>query len=175
MIYHSPLGPLSLRFADDQLIAVDWPPGDASGSDSTDPALLRCAASGLDDYFANHRQAFDLALAPRGTPFQQAVWQQLQAIPAGETRTYGQIATALGRPGAARAVGAAIGRNPLPIVIPCHRVLGAGNALTGFSGGLWRKQWLLQHEGVKFVGGEPSGVEIGNHVVLETLDSVLEV
>lgn len=100
----------------------------------------------LDEYFAGNRRDFELALAPHGTPFRQQVWQQLRKIPYGETCSYGEIATALGNPKASRAVGAANGANPLPIVIPCHRVIGANGSLTGFSGGLAIKDWLLAHE-----------------------------
>ncbi|AMM19319.1 cysteine methyltransferase [Frondihabitans sp. PAMC 28766] len=97
----------------------------------------------LGEYFAGSRSAFDLPTAPVGTDFQLAVWQQLRAIPYGETRTYGEIALALGHPKAVRAVGLANGRNPLSIVVPCHRVIGASGAMTGFGGGVERKQWLL--------------------------------
>lgn len=101
----------------------------------------------LDEYFAGDRQSFDLSLAPIGTPFQQHVWQLLPHIPYGQTQTYGELAQQLGRPGGARAVGAANGRNPLSIILPCHRVIAAGGGLTGYAGGLDRKQWLLRHEG----------------------------
>jgi methylated-DNA-[protein]-cysteine S-methyltransferase len=102
----------------------------------------------LAEYFAGERREFDLALAPAGTPFERAVWGELAKIPFGETRTYGEIAAALGRPGAARAVGRANGANPLPIVVPCHRVIGADGSLTGFGGGLEVKAWLLELEGL---------------------------
>lgn len=92
------------------------------------------------------RREFDLPLAPRGTPFQQAVWQQLLRIPYGEVRTYGQLAAALGKPGASRAVGSACRRNPLCILIPCHRVVGADGSLTGYAGGLDIKEYLLELE-----------------------------
>ena len=109
-------------------------------------ALLAQCAVQLDAYFAGRRCDFDLLIDPQGTPFQQGVWQALRAIPYGSTSTYGAHARALGNPGALRAVGAAIGRNPLSIVIPCHRVLGASGALTGFAGGLERKRALLALE-----------------------------
>ena len=108
----------------------------------------------LRSYFAGERLAFDLPLAPRGTVWQRGVWAALRDIPAGETASYGTIAARLGRPAASRAVGAAIGRNPLAIVVPCHRVIGSDGALTGYAGGLHRKRWLLAHEGVRLdVGG----------------------
>ena len=97
-------------------------------------------------YFAGERQTFDLPLAPRGTEFQQSVWSALQQIPYGETTTYSTIAERIGRPAAVRAVGAANGANPIPIVIPCHRVIGASGSLTGFGGGLDVKRQLLAME-----------------------------
>ena len=101
----------------------------------------------LAEYFAGERREFDLALAPQGTPFERAVWAELAKIPFGETRSYGEIARILGRPGAARAVGRANGANPIPIVVPCHRVIGADGTLTGFGGGLDAKSRLLELEG----------------------------
>lgn len=102
----------------------------------------------LRRYFAGDVTAIDdLPVDPGGTPFQARVWAGLRAIPAGRTRTYGDLARAAGRPGAARAVGGAVGRNPIPIIIPCHRAVGSTGRLTGFGGGLPRKEWLLEHEG----------------------------
>ncbi len=100
----------------------------------------------LDEYFAGRRRAFDLVLAPAGTPFQLAVWEELRRIPFGGTTTYGELARRVGRPTAARAVGAAVGRNPISIIVPCHRVVGSDGALTGFAGGLDRKRALLALE-----------------------------
>jgi methylated-DNA-[protein]-cysteine S-methyltransferase len=100
----------------------------------------------LAEYFAGERTEFDLPLAPAGTEFQQRVWQLLRAIPLGQTRTYGQLAAELGNPAAMRAVGLANGRNPISIIVPCHRVIGSTGALTGYAGGLAAKQWLLEHE-----------------------------
>ena len=101
----------------------------------------------LDAYFAGELTAFSLALAPAGTPFQQRVWTALRGIAFGDTVSYAEIARRIGTPDAVRAVGAANGRNPLSIVVPCHRVIGSDGALTGFGGGIERKRWLLQHEG----------------------------
>ena len=101
----------------------------------------------LDAYFEGHLQIFDLPLDPLGTDFQKTVWRALQRIPYGETRSYGQIAALIERPAASRAVGAANGQNPIPIVIPCHRVIGSDGSLTGFGGGLEIKQMLLELEG----------------------------
>jgi methylated-DNA-[protein]-cysteine S-methyltransferase len=100
----------------------------------------------LDEYFAGIRTAFDVPLRLDGTSFQLEVWSALLAIPSGTVATYGQIARQLGRPAAARAVGAANGRNPISIVVPCHRLVGTGGHLTGYGGGLDRKEWLLAHE-----------------------------
>ncbi|MGD1895924.1 MAG: methylated-DNA--[protein]-cysteine S-methyltransferase [Phormidesmis sp.] len=100
----------------------------------------------LGEYFAHKRETFDIPLSPRGTDFQKQVWQFLHQIPFGQTASYGELATRLGKPGAARAVGAANGRNPISIIVPCHRVVGASGKLTGYAGGIDRKQWLLRHE-----------------------------
>lgn len=148
----SPLGPLRLVASGDALVAI-WlpdhvlPPGgaalDAPGGDA--PVLAEAAAQ-LAAYFAGRRLAFDLPLAPRGTPFQRRVWDELRRIPPATTIGYGELARRIGRPHAARAVGTANARNPLSIVVPCHRVIGAGGALTGYAGGLAAKRWLLEHE-----------------------------
>ena len=148
----SPVGPLTLVACDEGLVAILWPddaPGrvrlaDATGRD--DHAVLNAAAEQINEYFAGTRTRFALPLAPRGTPFQRDVWRALADIPFGETRSYAEIARAIGRPTATRAVGAANGRNPLSIVAPCHRVVGANGTLTGFAGGLAAKRFLLDHE-----------------------------
>ena len=112
-----------------------------------EPEAVAFAVSQLDEYFSGSRQAFDLPLDVRGTGFQRAVWSQVVRIPYGATATYGDIALLVGKPRASRAVGGAVGANPLPIVIPCHRVIGAGGALTGFGSGLDVKETLLRLEG----------------------------
>ncbi|RTR06900.1 methylated-DNA--[protein]-cysteine S-methyltransferase [Halomonas nitroreducens] len=109
-------------------------------------ALTERARSQLAEYFAGTRQAFDLPLTPEGTDFQRRVWQALETIPFGETRCYAEIAEQLRCKGGQRAVGAANGKNPLAIVVPCHRVIGSDGRLTGYAGGIGRKQWLLAHE-----------------------------
>jgi len=119
--------------------------GAKAASVSADPLLLD-AADQLRAYFAGKLREFDLPLAPRGTPFQLSVWDAVSAIPYGSTATYAEIAAAVGRPSACRAVGAANGRNPLPVIVPCHRVIGAAGALTGYGGGLERKRFLLDLE-----------------------------
>lgn len=100
----------------------------------------------LNEYFSGHRQQFDLKLIPQGTVFQRQVWSQLREIPFGETISYGELARRIDNPKAMRAVGLANGRNPIPIIVPCHRVIGADGSLTGFGGGIERKRWLLMHE-----------------------------
>lgn len=110
--------------------------------------LLRKVQRQLDEYFQHQRRTFDLPLNPTGTTFQKQVWQQLQQIPYGQTWSYGDVAQELGQPTAARAVGAANSRNPIAIIIPCHRVVASNGNLTGYAGGVDRKQWLLSHEGM---------------------------
>jgi len=148
--HDSPIGRLRLAGDDEGLKQLDLDPPDAATLPAgwrADPAAFDAARRQLDEYFAGRRRVFDLRLAARGTPFQQAVWCAVAAIPYGETRTYGQIAATIGRPGAVRAVGAANGANPLPIVVPCHRVIGQDGTLTGYGGGLPRKEALLRLEG----------------------------
>jgi methylated-DNA-[protein]-cysteine S-methyltransferase len=150
----SPIGPLRLRATDDALVAVYLPDqeaprlaeGPAPSLAQGGHAVLERAKDQLAQYFAGERRSFDLPLEPRGTAFQQEVWRALRAIPFGATRSYAELAAALGRPSASRAVGGANGRNPLSIVVPCHRVVGADGSLTGYAGGLARKEWLLEHE-----------------------------
>ena len=115
------------------------------------PGGFNRAAEQLAEYFAGSRTEFDLALAPTGSPFQLAVWAELARIPYGVTVSYGEVATAIGKSLlASRAVGLANGRNPISIIVPCHRVIGADGSLTGYGGGLDRKEWLLRHEGAPF-------------------------
>lgn len=151
---HSPWGPMTLGAIDTALVWVgfDGQKHDAdTGSWPCSQAhpVLRCAALQLQQYFAGERTAFDIPVHwACGTAFQQQVWAQLCQIGAGQTRTYGAIARALGNPNAVRAVGAAVGRNPISIIVPCHRVLGSDGTLTGYAGGLDRKTALLQLEGL---------------------------
>jgi len=123
-----------------------------------DLPLFEKARVQLAEYFAGDRKCFDLPLEPMGTPFQQQVWEELKAIPHGATLTYSEIARRMGRPTATRAVGAAVGRNPLTILVPCHRVVGQNGSLTGFAGGLERKAKLLELESApsaRSVFGQP--------------------
>ena len=113
-----------------------------------DTSVTREAREQLLQYFSGDRKEFDLVLNPVGTEFQKQTWHILAKIPFGETWSYGQVASKIGSPKAVRAVGAANGRNPLPIILPCHRVIGSNGTLTGFGGGLPTKQWLLEHEGM---------------------------
>ncbi|MFC6712713.1 methylated-DNA--[protein]-cysteine S-methyltransferase [Branchiibius cervicis] len=147
----TPIGPLTLVADGDDLVAVymdghaHHPGSTALGQAGSDPVLARAAAQ-LSEYFAGERQEFDLPLRPIGTDFQVRVWRALQQIPYGVTWSYRELATAVGNPSASRAVGLANGRNPLSIVIPCHRVIGADGSLTGYGGGVERKRWLLDLE-----------------------------
>jgi methylated-DNA-[protein]-cysteine S-methyltransferase len=151
--YESPLGPMLLA-ATDRGLAGLWFVGQRHGPDSRgwreDPShpVLREAVAQLAGWFAGERSGFDLPLdLQAGTPFQQDVWAALRTIPRGATTSYAELARRLGRPSAARAVGAAVGRNPVSIVVPCHRVIGTGGSLTGYAGGLERKTALLRLEG----------------------------
>lgn len=149
-VIDSPVGEL-LAARDDVGLAVLYLP---SGKYPTSPrpewtrddAAFDDVRTQLAEYFAGTRREFDLPLHPAGTPFQQRVWTALRDIPYGETTSYGKTAAAIGEPGAARAVGLANGQNPLPIIVPCHRVIGADGSLTGYGGGLDTKRWLLAHE-----------------------------
>jgi len=147
----SPVGTLTIAATDAGLHAIEFPrnrhPADREGWTEGDHALIALAARQLSEYFATKRRGFDLPLAPRGTDFQRTVWMTLAGIGYGETISYAQLAHRVGKPTAMRAVGAANGRNPLPIVLPCHRVIGADGSLTGFGGGLPTKQFLLELEG----------------------------
>lgn len=148
----SPVGTLTLVASDAGLRAVLWP-ADRTGRvvftepivDSTTPTL-DAARNQLREYFAGTRTSFDVPLDPVGTPFQLKAWEALRQIPFGETSTYGQQAQRMGSPTAVRAVGAANGRNPISIIVPCHRVVGANGSLTGFAGGLDTKRLLLELE-----------------------------
>jgi len=145
----SPIGRLQLVAAGGALVALDFVPKDRRVAD--DPrfapsAVLADAARQLDAYFAGELREFDVPLRLTGTPFQVAVWQALRTIPYGSTISYGELARRTGRAGAARAVGRANGQNPLPIIVPCHRVIGAGGGLTGYGGGLDIKAALLAVE-----------------------------
>lgn len=149
---NTPLGPLTALRNEEGLVGLWFDgqkhhPGTLDAPEvEADPLLMQIEQS-LQGYFKGQVLPRDLPLDPQGTPFQRAVWQALLAIPAGQSRSYGELAAQLGKPGSARAVGAAVGRNPVTILIPCHRVLGANGSLTGYAGGLERKEALLRLEG----------------------------
>jgi len=149
--FTSPLGTLQLRGTATGLTGVfmeDHRHQPAASADAArDPGPFRAARQQLEEYFAGARRTFDLPLAAAGTDFQREVWRGLAAIPYGVTLSYGELARRLGRDRAVRAVGLANGRNPLSIVVPCHRVIGANGTLTGYGGGLERKRFLLELEG----------------------------
>ncbi|HEX6981620.1 MAG TPA: methylated-DNA--[protein]-cysteine S-methyltransferase [Balneolaceae bacterium] len=146
--YSSPVGILHLTANDEWLTAAhfsDEKPG--TSAHQSDHAVIQQAVRQLDEYFEGRRTTFDLPLAPAGTDFQQSVWTKLQEISFGQTITYGELAERLGDMNKVRAVGKANGQNPIPVIIPCHRVIGADNKLVGYAGGIERKRYLLQHEG----------------------------
>jgi methylated-DNA-[protein]-cysteine S-methyltransferase len=154
VIVESPVGPLTLVAAGGVLAGLymteqrHLPPREAFGEPAEDPGgpPFAEAARQLREYFAGARTAFDLGLALNGTAFQRRVWTALQDIPYGQTVSYGQLADRLGQPSASRAVGLANGKNPVGIIVPCHRVVGAAGGLTGYGGGIERKRFLLAHE-----------------------------
>jgi methylated-DNA-[protein]-cysteine S-methyltransferase len=153
-IVDSPIGRLYLRANGCALtgLYMEVPgrefPHDPSWVEDAEAAPLAAAARQLEEYFSGARHAFDLPLAFEGTPFQQRVWRVLTEIPYGETVSYGELARRVENPRASRAVGMANNRNPISILVPCHRVIGADGSLTGYGGGLERKRWLLAHEGL---------------------------
>jgi len=155
-VLDSPVGPLTAVCTDGGLVGLHLdgqrhrPGPDRLGP--RDDRVLPALREQLSDYWAGRLTTFDLPLAVTGTPFQQLVWTALCDVPYGATCSYADLAAAIGRPTAVRAVGAANGRNPVCLVVPCHRVVGAGGALTGYSGGLERKRFLLDHE-LAYAGG----------------------
>jgi methylated-DNA-[protein]-cysteine S-methyltransferase len=150
----TPIGVLNIAASDDSVLYIELPgvraerPLERWLRGRSDTPALRQALTELREYFAGKRRHFEVRVDPAGTEFQQRVWRAIAAIPYGETTSYGRIAEDLGGLRLARAVGAATGANPIPVIIPCHRVLGVDGSLTGYGGGLRRKVWLLQHEGV---------------------------
>jgi methylated-DNA-[protein]-cysteine S-methyltransferase len=152
----TPLGPLTLA-ATTRGLALAWFDGQKHRSETVDApvnaqhAHLAQAAREFAEYFAGQRKVFDVPLDPQGTDFQEAVWQLLLKVPLGQLSTYGALAEQLGKPSASRAVGAAVGRNPIGIIVPCHRIVGRDGSLTGYAGGLHRKEALLQLEGALLI------------------------
>lgn len=155
-VYESPLGPLTLVGGSAGLSGMRFPGrGPALREADHEPQTFAEATSQLDEYFAGTRRAFELELDLRGTPFQRAVWEQLLAIPFGTTVSYGELARRIERPDRVRAVGGAVGRTPVPIIVPCHRVVGADGSLTGYGGGIHRKAALLSLESSVAAGNDP--------------------
>ena len=149
-VIDTPIGPLTLVAGPDGLREVRFPNGrtltPADGPARPAHPVLAQAAAELDEYFAGTRQEFDVPLDPHGSPFQLMAWRGLTTIPFAETVSYGEQARRVGHDGKARAIGAANGSNPIPVILPCHRVIGSDGSLTGFGGGLETKAWLLHHE-----------------------------
>ena len=142
----TPVGPIEVRVNEDgAVVRVSFAEDDAMAGERNED-LCAAALGQLGEYFTHESHSFDLELDPEGSEFEKLVWTELQQIPFGTTTTYGDIARKLGDPGASRAVGLANASNPIAIIIPCHRVIGADGDLTGYAGGLWRKKWLLAHE-----------------------------
>lgn len=143
--YDSPIGIIEVGGGDDavtSLVFVEERRDGVASNGVCDEAVRQ-----ISEYFDGKREKFDLEIKLEGTEFQQEVWEELGAIPFGQTVSYGDLARAIGKPSAVRAVGAANGSNPISIILPCHRVVGSDGGMTGYGGGLWRKEWLLKHEG----------------------------
>lgn len=149
--YDSPIGILELSATDRGLCGLYFVE-EKTESNEKESAILKITITQLDEYFSGNRIEFDLKLLPEGTDFQMKVWKQLLKIPFGVTKSYLDIAIALGNRNALRAIGNANGKNKISIIIPCHRVIGANGSMTGFGGGIWRKKWLLEHE-QKYIQG----------------------
>ncbi len=143
--YESELGVIEIVATDKGIASLNFLDKELPGNSETHPHLKQCINE-LNEYFRGSRKEFSMELDLEGTDFQKDVWNYLLTIPYGKTIAYGEIARALGDPKLVRAVGAANGSNKVSIIIPCHRVIGSGGALTGYAGGLWRKEWLLKHE-----------------------------
>lgn len=143
--YHSPIGMLRIQAANDLIASVSFTDDLPEISILPNGELARCIGQ-LDEYFSGKRDHFELRMAPEGTSFQQRVWQELHKIPFGKTTSYMDLAKRLGDPKVIRAAARANGKNPIAIIIPCHRVIGSDGGLTGYAGGLERKKWLLEHE-----------------------------
>lgn len=146
MIVQSPLGPLTLTGTETALTGIAFG-GKRNGEEVSSPVLEQ-AARELAEYFTGQRRAFTVPLAPEGTAFQRSVWEELRKIPYGETVSYKDVAVRLGKPGAAIAVGQANSRNPIPVIIPCHRVIGSNGKMVGYTGGMHIKEALLEIEGI---------------------------
>ena len=149
----SPLGFIEIKGTESAIVSASFMEREGVSSEIIPDVLQQCKKE-LDEYFNSERKDFDVALAPAGTAFQQKVWGELLKIGFGNTASYMAVAKKLNNPGAVRAVGLANGKNPIGVIIPCHRIIGEDGSLTGYAGGLWRKKWLLEHEG-KISGKSP--------------------
>ncbi len=145
--YQSDIGVIEIVSTNQAIQSLNFVEAEGSEATVDAPPIIEACLKQLDEYFKGERQVFTLPLEPDGTEFQKSVWQQLLTIPFGQTVSYLDIARQLGNEKAVRAVGLANGRNPISLIIPCHRVIGSDGTLTGYGGGLWRKEWLLKHEG----------------------------
>ncbi|HEX9910961.1 MAG TPA: methylated-DNA--[protein]-cysteine S-methyltransferase [Desulfatiglandales bacterium] len=156
--YLSPIGPLEVSGTSEGIVSVTF----VKTRLPNDRNLPECVKEGirqLEEYFKGARKNFSLKLLLQGTPFQKLVWQRLKKIPYGKLASYGDVARAIGKPNAYRAVGNANNKNPIPIIIPCHRVIGSDGTLVGYGSGLWRKEWLLNHE-------NPSLTSLGTNFIV---------
>ena len=151
--YESPLGNIAITATAEKIIELSFAE-QALPVSSSIPEVLQSCVQQIDAYFQGDLTAFSVNLEFEGTDFQKRVWRQLEKIPYAETVSYGDVASSIGKPTACRAVGAANGRNPIAIIIPCHRVIGSNGTLTGYGSGIWRKEWLLEHE-KKVAGAGP--------------------
>ncbi len=149
--YSSPVGILSIRHSDGFISELKFSEEQRHQVSLPRNAFEELIYSELDDYFEGKRSGFSIPLKAAGTDFEQRVWEVVQNIPFGQTMSYSAVASELGDPNSVRAVGRANGRNPIPVLIPCHRVIGANQKLTGYSGGIGRKEWLLRHEGALLI------------------------
>ncbi|MCO6496305.1 MAG: methylated-DNA--[protein]-cysteine S-methyltransferase [Chitinophagaceae bacterium] len=148
-LYKSPVGGIRIQVQHGKITVIEFrevPDPLKNFETKTDEKVFRNCCKQLDEYFAGKRTVFTIPIQAEGTEFQQSVWKELLKIPYGKTVSYMQIARRLKNPGSIRAVGSANGRNPISIIIPCHRVIGSNGSLTGYGGGIWRKKWLLEHE-----------------------------
>ena len=143
--YESPLGVISITATTEKIIELSFVERALPVSSSI-PGVLQSCLRQIDAYFQGELTEFSVDLEPEGTDFQKRVWRQLEKIPFAETASYGDVARSIGKPTACRAVGGANGKNPIAIIVPCHRVIGSNGTLTGYGSGIWRKEWLLEHE-----------------------------
>jgi methylated-DNA-[protein]-cysteine S-methyltransferase len=144
--YNSPLGVLKISADEKGIKEIEFAQEEFKSIQNSSSKIIKDCIKQLDEYFRGKRKSFELKLNPEGTEFQKKVWKELLKIPYGKTLSYGEISRRIKNPKAVRSVGQAIGRNPISIVIPCHRVIGGDGKLTGYASGLWRKEWLLKHE-----------------------------